>query len=284
MFSPFRYKDLNVSMASGYAEDFPRGYQLRAWVHLDGKTLSITNEEDGRHSISIQAVAATSDIDGSVQDSASRQLKLALNDAEVDWIRRFGLKFSLSLHKEKPGGYYVRVAIKDQISDAIGSAYEFIEIPDLNKGSLSLSSIVVLNSKEDEAWVKAEATAEAQSHPNQTQPLAAGSQALRKYRPGESFEYMAVVYNAKGKKGMPPALESQVVLFSDGKELYRSQPEPVRLASLDNLQRIPIKKSLLLENTLQPGDYFLKLQVKDKEATGKDNFAEQMLQFEISAK
>ena len=284
MFSPFRYKDLNVSMASGYAEDFPGGYQLRAWIHLDGQTLGITNEKDGSHSISVEAVAATSDIDGSVQDSASRQLKLALNDAEVDWIRAFGLKFSLSLHKEKPGGYYVRVAIKDQISDAIGSAYEFIEIPDLNKGSLSLSSIVVLNSKEDAAWVEAEATAESQSHPNRTQPLVARSQALRKYQPVESFEYMAVVYNAKAKKGMPPALESQVVLFSDGKELYRSQTEPVRLASLDNLHRIPIKKSLLLENTLQPGDYFLKLQVRDKQATGKDNFAEQMLQFEISAK
>jgi len=52
------------------------------------------------------------DIDGNVQDSANRQLKLALNDADVEWIRAHGLKFSLYLNKAKPGGYYVRVAIK----------------------------------------------------------------------------------------------------------------------------------------------------------------------------
>ena len=282
MFSPFRYKDLDVSMASGYVEDSPKGYQLRAWVRLDGQALGIADETDGSHSISVKAVAATSDIDGNVQDSANRQLKLKLNDADVEWIRAHGLKFSLSLNKEKPGAYYVRVAIEDQVSGAIGSAYEFLKIPDLKKGALELSSIVVLNNREDAAWIQSEDAAGEQTPPDQAQALADRSQALRRYRPGESFEYMVAVYNAKSKEGVRPDLESQVILYNEGKELYRSAAEPVLVDNLVNPGRIPIKKSLFLEGTLQPGDYVLKLLVRDRQAKEKNNLTEQMLQFEIS--
>lgn len=284
MFSPFRYKDLDVRMASGYVEDSPDGYQLRAWVHLDGQALGIADEKDGSHSISVKAVAATSDIDGNVQDSANRQLNLKLNDADVEWVRAHGLKFSLSQRKEKPGAYYVRVAIEDRVSGAIGSAYEFIKIPDLKKGSLALSSIVVLNNPEDAAWVQADIAPGPQSLPAQVPPMADRSQALRKYAPGESFEYIAAVYNAKSSEGAPPDLESQVILFNEGKELFRSEPESVRLGSPGNVRRIPIRNSLLLEKALQPGDYVLKLQVRDKQAKDKNSLAEQLLQFEISAK
>lgn len=282
MFSPFRYTDLDVRMASGYVEDVSKGYQLQAWVHLDGQALGIREERDGSSSLSVDAIATTSDIDGTIQDSAKRQVKLALNAADVEWMRAHGLKFSLSLHKEKPGGYYVRVAIKDQISGAIGSAYEFIEIPDLKKGALSLSSIVVLNTREDAEWIQSGISGEPQQSPDPAALPAARSQALRRYRAGESLEYMAAVYNAKSKEGAPPDLESQVVLFRDGREVYRSEVEPIRPGSPDDLRRIPIRKSLRLKETLPKGNYILKLLVRDKREKGRHGIAEQQLQFEIS--
>lgn len=283
MFSPFQYKDLAVSMASGYVEDPSHGYRIRAWVHLDGQALGVTDESEGSHSVSVEAVAATSDIEGNVQDSANRQLKLALNDADVAWIRAHGLKFSLSLNKEKPGAYYVRVAIKDHVSGKMGSAYEFMEIPDLKKGSLALSSIVVLSNKDDASWIRTVGPAEPQSIPDQPQSPTGKSQALRRFKPGDGFEFAAVAYNAKTKDGLPPDLESQIFLYRDGNEIYKSDTEPVRYDRLDNLQRVPITKGLLLANTLPPGDYIMILQVRDKCVKGKNNTAEQLLQFEISA-
>jgi len=282
MFSPFQYKDLTVSMASGYVEDPSHGYRLRAWLHLDGQALGVTDESDGSHSVSLEAVAATSDIDGNVQDSANRELKLALTDADIEWIRAHGLKFSLSLNKEKPGAYYVRVAIKDRVSGKMGSAYEFMEIPDLRKASLALSSIIILNNKDDAAWISSDTSSALQSISDKAASLAARSQAFRRYKPGESFECLAVVYNAKTKEGLPPDLESQVFLYRDGNEIYKSETEPVRYNTLDNLQRVPIIKGLLLANTLLPGDYVMKLQVRDKRVKDKNNTAEQLLQFEIT--
>ena len=93
---------------------------------------------------------------------------------------------------------------------------------------------------------------------------------------------MVAVYNAKSKEGVRPDLESQVILYNEGKELYRSAAEPVLVDNLVNPGRIPIKKSLFLEGTLQPGDYVLKLLVRDRQAKEKNNLTEQMLQFEIS--
>jgi VWFA-related protein len=285
MFSPFQYQDLSVNMTSGYVADSIAGYNLRAWIHLDGYTLGITDIKDGTHSISLEAVAATSSIDGIMRDSAKKQLTMELRDIDLEWIRAHGLNFSLSLHKDKPGAYYIRVAIKDQISGSIGSAYEFIEIPDLAKETLALSSIFVLNSSEDLAWARMETTKGSwQSQPDDIQYLIVRNQALRKYKPGERFEYMAVLYNLKSKVGMPPDLETQVVLFGgDGRELYKSEPESVQFDNSNNLKRIPIRKSLLLERMLQPGNYILKLQVHDRRAKGQSGIVEQLMQFEISA-
>lgn len=125
--------------------------------------------------------------------------------------------------------------------------------------------------------------AEPQSIPDQPQSPTGKSQALRRFKPGDGFEFAAVAYNAKTKDGLPPDLESQIFLYRDGNEIYKSDTEPVRYDRLDNLQRVPITKGLLLANTLPPGDYIMILQVRDKCVKGKNNTAEQLLQFEISA-
>ena len=133
-------------------------------------------------------------------------------------------------------------------------------------------------------WIQADAMAESQSLPDQAQSLGERSQALREFKPGESFECLAAIYNAKTEAGMQADLESQVVLFNEGNELFKSEPEAVRLSSLADSQRIPIKKSLLLDNALQPGDYVLKLQVRDRHVQGENSVAEQLLQFKVLGK
>jgi hypothetical protein len=35
MFSPFQHEGLKVRMASGFLDDLPQGYMLRAWLHLE---------------------------------------------------------------------------------------------------------------------------------------------------------------------------------------------------------------------------------------------------------
>jgi hypothetical protein len=94
---------------------------------------------------------------------------------------------------------------------------------------------------------------------------------------------MAVVYNAKHGKEAAPDLESQFVLYRDGLEFYRSEPQKFTLAGTANFDRIPIRRRLILGDVLQRGDYALQLLVKDNKKKGKDGLASQSLTFEISA-
>jgi hypothetical protein len=87
----------------------------------------------------------------------------------------------------------------------------------------------------------------------------------------------------KARKGFRH-LEVHFVLYRDGEALYTSPEAAVDLSGVSDFQRIPIRKRLQLENTLQPGDYILQLVVTDKQANKKNNGATQVLQFEILGK
>jgi hypothetical protein len=284
MFSPFRYNGLNLNLASGYIDNPPEGYLLKAWLHLDGRQVGFINDEDGGHSVSLEAVAVTSDIDSLIQDSGNARIGFRVNDREIQWIRENGIAFSISIPAKKPGSYFVRAAVKDQASGAIGSAYQFVEIPDLAKEGLSLSSIFVADRDEDSSWIQSGVIEDSRGQTGLSKQIARRSQAFRRYLPGESFDYMAVIYNAKTKEGLKPDLESQFVLFKNGNEIFRSKPEAVSIGGVKDFKRIAIKKRLKLEKTMQPGDYVLQLQVRDKQANEKQSLVAQILDFEIVSK
>jgi hypothetical protein len=253
-------------------------------LHLDGRALGIIDQKDGGRLVSLEASAATTDINGFMKNLGNKQLGFRVNNEEVQWIRDHGFRFSLSLPIKKPGGYYVRVAARDLATSAMGSAYQFIEIPDLKKKGLALSSIFIINKEEDASWLL---PATKKEHPDlidSSTGVVEKSQALRSYLPGESFEYMTVIYNAKNKKAIPPDLESQVVLYRNGEELNRSTVEAIDLNGVADFKRIPIRRKFKLETTLQPGDYVLQLLITDKQAKEKENRAAQALQFEVAKK
>jgi len=110
------------------------------------------------------------------------------------------------------------------------------------------------------------------------------SAALRRYLPGESFEYQAYIYNAKSKEGLAPDLESQIIVFQNGNELLKSEPEAVNLKGLSEFERIPIMKTLHLGSALKPGEYVLQLQVRDKKAKADQSVSTQFMDFEILSK
>ena len=285
MFSPFQYNDLIVNLASGYINDPQEEYLLRAWLHLDGKNLSILDEKSEGRFISFETLAVTTDINGTIQDSHGMSLKIPIDNEifDIAWIREHGIKFSLSVPAKKPGGYYVRVAVKDQVSGNIGSAYEYVEIPDLKKNRLSLSDIFLIDRDEYPPQIQSATTEESLIQPYHFQPVTSRISVLRIYRPGERLMFKAEIYNAKTKKGKVPDLESQFILYREGSEVFRSDTQAVDLSGLSDFKRIPIQKGLILSKTIEPGNYILQLQVKDKQAAEKHSHAAQALDFEIAA-
>ena len=85
------------------------------------------------------------------------------------------------------------------------------------------------------------------------------------------------------KFASPSSLEYQYTLFRNSLELFKSDPRSVELSGAADFKRIPIRQRVLLDNAVQPGDYVLLLQVKDKQAKEKHNVAAQALDFEVLA-
>jgi VWFA-related protein len=285
IFSPFKYNDLNVYLSSGYFHDPQGGYQLKSWIHLEGKDLNIVERKDGSHYIKLEAACLTSDI-GAIRDSSAGRYEFNIKNEHVPLIKERGINFSLLLPVKNPGSYYIRAAVKELESGKIGSAYQFIEIPDLKNRSLFLSNIFLVNSDEDLPWMKPKTTGT--PNPNLlipgVQQDSRKSPAVRNYFTGENVKCVAVIYNAKADKNRKPNLESRLILYLDGQEIYKTEPEAVDINNVNDFSRILIRRKLLLDNSLQPGNYALLLQVNEIHEKKKDRIAKQAIDFKILAR
>jgi VWFA-related protein len=280
IFSPFKHNDLKVDLTSGYIEDIPTGYLLRSWLQIDAGKLSTLKEKDGTSVFTIDAVFVTSDVNNYTHGSGGARYEFRIKKENIAWVREHGIRFSASLPVTQPGAYYVRVGIKDAGSGKIGSAYQFIDIPDMKKRKLAVSSIFIIDRDEDVSWFDAKMNRESQP---KFQPDMRRDQrrnpAIRSYQPGESFEYGTVIYNVIN----PKSLTFQYILFKDGIEVHKSESEALDISSVKDFRRILIRKRLLLDKTMQPGFYVLLIQVKDNWWSNKTNTALQTLDFEIPA-
>ena len=149
--SPFKATDITVNMAAGYVKDAEAGYLVRSWIHLDPVDMKIIETENGVGRIDLEAVCVTSDIHGNIQDS--KRAEITLSNIGIDWVKKHGVRFSMLLPVKKPGSYYVRISIQDKESGKVGSAYQFLEIPDLEKKGPGLSTIFMLTSADDLQWM-----------------------------------------------------------------------------------------------------------------------------------
>ncbi len=281
IFSPFQNYDLKLGLSSGYVKDPQSGYMLRSWLNVSAKDLQIVRAADG-YAISLTTVCLTSDIKGYIHDSNMMKFEFGVKEENLEWIKENGIRFSLLLPIKKPGSYYLRVAVRDESSGKVGSAYEYVSIPDLNKGRLAMSNMFIINNADDVSWIWSGKTKEEsrrllapvlEKEENKTP-------ALRNYKPGESLEYMAIVYNAKLHNNLPD-LESQYFLFRDGKEIMKGQPQQIEVGSLADFGRIPIRKKMMLGESMQEGNYVLQLVVRDKQDNGRYGLIAQTLNFEV---
>jgi VWFA-related protein len=294
IYSPFQFADLKVSLASGYVNDPKAGYIVRSWLHLNWDELAKTmtaKDTDGRTIalkegegclVDLETVYVTSDVSGKIGDSSIVHYLFRIREENIDFIKEHGMSFSLALPIKRPGAYYIRVAAKDKTSGKIGSAYQFVNVPNLLERRLALSNLFLINRDEDVAAIQSVEIP--QNRRSWLVPMLkkddGKSPAIRDYQPGETFKFMVIVYNAKHDKEREPDLAYQYLLFRDGQEVSRSQVQPVDLKGIANLSEIPVTGQLVLGNDTKEGDYVLQFMVRDKRAGSA--FASQVLDFKVS--
>ena len=146
-----------------------------------------------------------------------------------------------------PGIYQFRVAARDDRSGRVGSAIQWIVIPDLTKNQLTLSSVLlggqVLEDKSKEGTPHVQLSVD-HSFPRMSK-----------------LGYWVFVYNAKRDTAGNPQLMVQTQVLRDGQAVLSSPQRRLNSGGQDAM-RIPFGEELALQ-TLPAGRYDLKVTVTD---------------------
>ena len=180
---------------------------------------------------------------------------LSLKEAEFEKTMREGLRLRFDMPAKRPGAYQVRIAIREGYSYKIGSASQFVAVPDLNNKQLALSGVVLQGVGD--------------SNP------ALSSPALRHYQANSDIYFSFAVYNAS------PNLTMQTKLFRDGKSVKSTPETNVDTTNQSDPKRLLITNVMRLSPDLEPGNYYLQVVVTDKAAGPKQPPAIQWVDFEI---
>ena len=283
IYSPFKEDDINVNIATGYIKGDKESYLVRSWIHLDSKDIKIVETGDGGGRAALEAVFVTSDINGNIHDS--NRVEFSLTNINTEWVKKHGIRFSMVLPVKKPGPYYIRIAVQDKETQKMGAAYQFLEISDLKKKGLALSSIFMLTSADDIQWMNTDVkmdVGQGMFFPMlQTEEVR--SPALRVYKPGDNLMTLAMLYNADAKAISRSEIETRTILYKDGKEFLRGSTLPIDSAQVEDPGSIPLLNRLTVGSNLPPGDYVLQIAVTDKKNSKKEEGnASQFMSFSVT--
>lgn len=265
MMSPFAASEIHVRMTGFYVEDPKVGALVTALLHVDAKDLQFEKNAEGQYKTTIDVVSLTFGAEGRVENQNMRGFDLtAQNDEQLEKVRKSGLIYTVYHPVKKPGGFQLRIGLKERASGRMGTASQYVEIPNLKKSGLTLSSLLVQSMKADNRML--------------------GGSAVRWFEPADEVLWGARILNAKRDKNSQPQLTRRVVVYRDGKALFQSPEQPWQEVKVDDVVRLPITGMLKFGAEMKPGEYVLQLVVTDKlESNAKRRVASQVVDFEVKA-
>jgi len=199
---------------------------------------------DGQQPASLRLAGVVLNDKGKIASSFKNQLNVKPLSGQTD----AGSIFYNEHTPLAPGIYQVRVAARDEKSGRVGSAMDWVVIPDLTKKQLTLSSLL-LGGQVLEATSSNNGAAQIQLSVD------------HRFARSSHLGYWVFVYNAKrdGAGATNLTVQSQVV--RDGKVVLNGPARKIN-SGLDDLDRIPFGEQIALSN-LSPGTYDLRVTVTD---------------------
>jgi VWFA-related protein len=275
--SPFGAGEIGVRLTSLFDHSKKQGSIMRTLLHIEGKDIEYQKQPDGSSKAELEIMAVTFGHTGEGIDQIARGSAIQVKPGGEDEIRRSGLVYTVSVPAQKAGVYQLRTAVRDRFSGRVGAANQLIEVPDVKKGRLALSGLLltgVTSATPSSAGGEIEEGAKVQTD-------ADANEAVRRFRRGSAASYGFVIYNARvdGKGG--PRLESQIRVFRDGQLTITGKPKPVDPGPQTDWKRLIAGGALRFGPEMAPGDYVLQVVVTDALAKPKERVATQWIDFQL---
>jgi hypothetical protein len=284
LMSPFGSADIHLRLTSFFAHDQKIGSMMRSMLHIRAKDLVFKEQPDGSHQGLIDVVVIAFGDNGMIVDQIARTHTIELRGKAYEQAMRDGFIYNITMPIKKPGAYQLRTALRDRNSELIGSASQFVEVPNIKKDRLVLSGIVA-RGMTVEAYKKllAGATQTVGNADNTVEETPPGtSPALREFRQGMAMVFGVEIYNAQVDKTTGKIdLETQHRVFKNGKLLFDGKPIPFDAGGQPDPKRVTLVGGIQLGSDMEPGEYVFQIIVKDRLAKEKNSIATQWITFDI---
>jgi VWFA-related protein len=271
--SPFAASGVRMQLTPLFADDPKAGLVVKCLLHVDARDLTFEEDRDGwRKAVVDVALVAFGDNGGMVSRQADTH-EIRIRGDAYDLALERGLIQIVTLPLKRAGAYQVRAAVRDAASERIGSAYQFVELPDVADGEFALSSIVVSS---DAAPVDQRALDRRQT----AAPELPVSPAVRRFHRGDRVAYAFEIYNAaRDRATKRTALEISTHIYREGRLVHMSEPTPLDPGAQADWSHIRIGRGLLIGTEMEPGSYVLEITLTD--LANKRHTASQWVDFEI---
>lgn len=271
--SAFGSSDVQVRLTSLFDNDPVQGSVLRSFLHVNASDLTFTKDPDGSHKAVFDLIAVTFGEDGKLVDQFANQHTINLTEAMFQKITKYGFTYNATVPIKKPGAYQFRTALRDVPSTRVGSASQFVQVPDINKERLMTSGLLI-KGMPLERYLKGENTAE------DSDPMANTS--VRQFRTPSALVYALTIYNAKLDKATgKPSLTIQARLFRNGEAVFTGKEVPFAVREGSDPKRLGGGGGIQLGTSMEPGEYVLQIVVTDLLANDRYRVTTQWMDFEI---
>jgi VWFA-related protein len=274
--SPFATGQIAIKLTPLLSLNEKKEAYINSFIHVKASDLKFTDQPDGWKKASFDIVVVAFGDNGMVADQLSRTENVRLRGPVWDTVQKEGFVYTVQFPIKKPGGYQMRIALRDTETSNIGSASQFIEVPNIRKNRMILSGIVLQQTDDKVSKDQVNRDNEAE--------MAAARQmtALRKFSPGSFLGYNLTAYSPQTDRNAGrPRLKTQVMLFHNGNLIYKGR----EYDSSDEIQTKPgetlLGGAIQLGDKIEPGDYILQVIVTDPSAKPKDQVKTQWIDFEV---
>jgi VWFA-related protein len=254
--SLFPLRGIPVELAADFLDLPSQGTVAAITAHIDANGIEFTQKDDF-HLATLDLAGIIFDEDGKAAKNFGERVNLQLNQRLFEHALRNGFSYR-NLVRLKPGIYQVRLAVRQEGTARLGSASSWVEITDLSKKQLALSSIL-LSSQDRIANVSLWSPQNAAGY----QPRL--TQASRRFKRNTNVDFLVFVYNAKADSQGFTDTVIQAQVFSGSKLVYASPLNRIAPQGEGDVARIAYAARLSLDS-FDPGNYELRLVVIDRAA------------------
>jgi VWFA-related protein len=263
--SPLVRRDIDLRLTPLYIDNAQREPIVTLLLHIDASKLSF-KQVDGRYQSKLDQLGFVLDANGKPIDKFANTIELNLQPQTYESALKRGFVATRTLNV-KPGVYQIRLFVREAGLGSIGTANDYIEIPDMKADRLSTSSLFLSGQAVEQGKVV------------QTAGIG-GTPSQRRFQRNGEFSYSMVIYNAKPDDGKQPQLEMRTRVLKGNRVVFTGELRPVVPSEGSVAPSRIVTGGVIALLKLTPDDYTLELTVRDKRRK-KDNVVRTEMDFSV---